>query len=169
MSARATTFNTWISENALRLKQNLSVAAPLDEDAFQDAYLTLAGKNRTRDMGATFERAFVGAYRKATRQTLQETYTTSHPDDLFFTLLSTAEETEDADPEAERMVDTLAKTIKSHIQATYSRAEVAIWEMRMLGNSIRDIADTLGLSRTTADKTIQRITEQTRAQFAYAL
>lgn len=165
----AMTFNTWISENALRLKQILSMAAPLDEDAFQDAYLTLAGKNRRRDVGAVFERAFVDAYRKFSRLALQETYTTSHPDDLFFTLLSTAEETEATDPEAERMAESLAKAIKSHIQATYSRAEVAIWEMRMLGNSIRDIADTLGLSRDTADKTIQRITEQTRAQFAYAI
>lgn len=163
----ATTFNTWISENALRLRQNLSVAAPLDEDAFQDAYLTLDGKNRRRDNGATFERAFVGAYRRASRQALRETYTTSHPDDIFFTLLSTAEETEATDPETERMTESLAKAIKSHIQATYSRAEVAVWEMRMLGNSIRDIADTLGLSRATTDKTIQRITEQTRAQFAY--
>lgn len=166
---KATSFNAWISENALRLRQSLSITAPFDEDAFQDAYLTLAGENRRQDEGATFERAFVGAYRKATRQAQRETFTTCHPDDLFFTLIPTAEETEATDSEAERMAATLAKTIKSHIQATYSRAEVAIWEMRMLGNSIRDIADTLGLSRTTADRTIQRIAEQTRAQFAYAI
>lgn len=166
---KATTFNTWINENALRLKQNLSVANPLDEDAFQDAYLSLAKENRKQDIGSTFEKAFVGAYRKFSRLALRETYTTSHPDDLFFTLLAEPQDIEGADTDTERMRDSLAKAIKSHIQASYSRAEVAIWEMRMLGNSIRDIADTLGLSRATTDKTIQRIAEQTRAQFAYAI
>ena len=165
--AKTTSFNAWISDNAIRLMQSLNMSAPFDEDAFQDAYLSLASACRKQEKGAAFERAFVAAYRKFSRRAVSETYTTTHPDDLFFTLLPTPQEAAASEQQRKEQKDSLAQAIRAHIRATYSRNEVAIWEMRMGGTSIRDIADALGISRSATDNAMRRITEQTRAQFAY--
>lgn len=163
---KTTSFNAWISKNAARLMQILSIGSPLDEDAFQDAYLCLVSTCRTQDKGEAIEKAFVAAYCKFTRKAVVENYTTARPEEFVFTLLQTAPEPGIPDQQREDRMESLAMAIKAHIRATYSRNEVAIWEMRMGGTSIRDIADALGISRTAANKAMRRIAERTRAQFA---
>lgn len=165
---RVTSFNSWIGENALRLMQTLSISAPLDEDAFQDAYLSLATSCRKQEAGSVFEKAFLMAYRKFSRKAMSEAFNTYHPDDIFFTLLP-AQETECNEQNREQEKESLTHAIKAYISTTFNRAEVAVWEMRMSGTSIRDITDALGLSRAATDNTMRRITELTCEQFAYTI
>ena len=86
MTRATANFNFWIINNASRLRARLSASPSFDEDAFQDAYLTLATECSQQEPICDIERAFLAAYRKHTGKHLSETYDTSHPDDLFFTL-----------------------------------------------------------------------------------
>ena len=68
--------NEWICKNASALKQKLSLYTAFDEDAFQDAYLTLATTAETEDDHAGYEVAFIKAYRKFSGKNLSETFST---------------------------------------------------------------------------------------------
>ncbi len=159
-------FNEWICKNASALKQKLSLYTTFDEDAFQDAYLTLATAAETEEDHAEYEVAFMKAYRKFSGKNLSETFSTWHPDELFFSLLPSedAEPMEDApeEPSTEKIV---AK-IQRHIRATFPRRDVRILELRLLGFSCRDITDTFGIGTTAINNTTNRIITQTRREFA---
>lgn len=158
--------NEWVCKNASALKQKLSLYTAFDEDAFQDAYLTLATTAETEDDHAGYEVAFIKAYRKFSGKNLSETFSTWHPDELFFSLLPSedAEPMEDApeEPSTEKIV---AK-IQRHIRATFPRRDVRILELRLLGFSYRDITDTFGIGTTAINNTTNRIITQTRREFA---
>ena len=147
--------------------QALSIPpALLDEDAFQDAYLSIAVSCRRQAAGQVFEKAFLTAYQKFSRMNLCESYTVCHPDELFFTMLP-EQETEHADQRIEQDRNGLARAVRAHIRAGYSPNDVAAWEMRMGGATVRDIADALGLRRTAVDSLMRRITESTRKHFKH--
>lgn len=141
----------------------------LDEDAFQDAYLTLAITHDTMEQGAVFEKAFIAAYKKFSGKRICESFTTCHPDELFFSLLPADISEEDAEDTKSLNFESVAKAIKAHIRTNFSKVEVAVLEMRLKGMSVRNTADALGLSRFSIDSTTQRIIAQTRAQFEYAI
>ena len=163
---RQTTVNAWISDNAAKLKQRLNIYNNLDEDAFQDAYLTLVQEYRTPETGSTLEDAFLKAYRRISNKSLGESFTTSHPDELFFTLLP-SEETEPMEQAADpKDRAPLVKRIERHIRSAFPRRDVMAFEMRMKGYSCRDITDTLGLGTTAINNATERIITQTRLQFA---
>lgn len=163
---RTTAFNVWICENAAKLRERLNLFNNIDEDAFQDAYLSLAATCDTPDSCAAFEKAFLTAYRKFSGKNHSETFSTWHPDELFFSLLPSedAEPMEDApeEPSTEKIV---AK-IQRHIRATFPRGDVRILELRLLGFSCRDITDTFGIGTTAINNTTNRIITQTRREFA---
>lgn len=162
----ATKFNAWMSENAAKLKHRLSLYSPIDEDAFQDAYLTLVEEYSTNDNYATIENTFIATYRKLSIKNLGEAFKTCHPDELFFTLLPSY----DTDPTEQQQEpkdhSNLVAKIQRHIRATFQRRDVMVFEMRLRGFSCRDIEDTLGIGTTAINNAIQRITAQTRLQFA---
>lgn len=161
---RATSFNAWIGANALRLMQILSISAPLDEDAFQDAYLSLATSCLTPEAESVFEKAFVMAYRKLSRESTSEDFSTCHPDDLFFTLLPAGEAPEDG---AEKYVPKkLIEAIKRYIRHAFPHGEVVAWEMSLAGASLRDISDATGLTRRETIKLRYSIAANTLNAFA---
>lgn len=162
-----TTVNTWIRDNAAKLKQRLNSYNNLDEDAFQDAYLTLVQEYPTPESGSTFENAFIRAYRRLSNKAHSETYKQSHPDDVFFSLLTSDDETEPMEDTDEPKDHTpLAKRVQKHIRAAFPRRDVMIFEMRMQGFSCRDITDTLGVGTTAINNATERIITLTRLQFA---
>lgn len=86
--------NTWISQNANRLRQKINAYNSLDEDAFQDAYITLVQNFKMPASSKTFETAFFKAYRDITHKAINESYIVNHPSELFFTLLPSNDEDE---------------------------------------------------------------------------
>lgn len=166
MHTASSSLNEWICKNAATLKNKLCLYRTLDEDAFQDAYLTLATTAETEDDHAGYEVAFMKAYRKLSGKNLSETFSTWHPDELFFALLpsETTEPMEDApeEPSTEKIV---AK-IQRHIRATFPRRDVRIFELRLIGFSNRDIADVFGIGPAAIKNMTERIITQTRREFA---
>lgn len=141
MTRATANFNFWIINNASRLRARLSTSPSFDEDAFQDAY------------------------RKHTGKHLSETYDTSHPDDLFFTLLPSADE-DDEEEATDEDKPGLAASIRRYIRKSFSKQETTAFEMRMKGFSYRDIADVTGLGATAFNNVSDRIIAATRLQFA---
>lgn len=166
MTRTAATFNTWISDNAARLREKLSLYNTFDEDAFQDAYLTLATTYDKQTDGKEFERAFISAYRKLSGKHISEQYATCNPDELFFSLIP-SEETEPMEQQDEAK-DTrgLIGRIRKHIRDTFPKTDVLAFEMKMTGYSCRDITDTIGIGTTAINNATNRIIASTRLQFA---
>lgn len=164
MNQKTTTFNAWIADNTSRIMEQLSLYTSLDEDAFQDAYLNLATTIKNREPEALIERRFVAEYKRISRKHICETYATVNPDDYFFTSIA-AEETTYTEP---KPIKWLAVTIKRHIRATYHKQEVMAWEMRLNGQSYRDIEDSIGMSRVKTIKSGRKIAAETRKAFAQA-
>ena len=166
MRTTPTSVNAWISDNAARLRQRLNLYNTLDEDAFQDAYLTLVQEYRKPETGSTLENAFLRAYRRISNENLAGAFTTIHPDELFFTLLP-SDETEPME-QADEPKDhaPLVKRIERHIRSAFPRRDVMAFEMRMKGYSCRDITDAIGIGTTAINNATERIITQTRLQFA---
>lgn len=160
------TFNTWISENAENMKQRLSQNFPVDADAFQDAYLSLASDFFEPESSATFEKAFIELYRRIANRYSREIFETSHPEELFFTLLPSEETAPMEQPEEIQDRTPIAKKVQKHIRAAFPQRDVLAFEMRLKGFSFRDIADTLGIGTTAINNATDRIITQTRLQFA---
>lgn len=169
MNRQAQTFNQWMEENAKRLMAILSVGVALDMDVFQDTYLSLAVRYRRVGYDETFIKAFIETYRKFNRIALRENLNTIRPDDLFFSLLQSTEDTETAELRRKESRFCLAEAIAEHIRATYDVTEVTIWGMHMERQSIRDIADAIGVTIVSVNKTLHKIKENTNKQFAYAI
>lgn len=162
-------FNRWMAENASWLMAYLGKDASFDEDAFQDSYLSLVTSYSGVSDSNAFMTAFVETYLKMKRRALRESLNTIRPDDLFFSLLQSPEDTETAELRRKENRFCLAEAIAEHISATYGAYEVAIWKMHMGKHSIRDIADAIGESRTLVNQTLHRIKSNTIRQFAYAI
>lgn len=162
---RTTAFNVWICENASALKQKLSLYTTFDEDAFQDAYLTLATAAETEEDHAEYEVAFMKAYRKFSGKNLSETYATAHPDELFFTLIPTEDTDPEDKPEDRTPSRWLISRIRKHIRDTFPKTDVMTFEMKMAGYSCRDISDTIGIGTTAINNATNGIITQTRLQF----
>lgn len=168
MQAIAISFNEWVINNAALLKHRLSLYTALDEDAFQDAYLTLATTCRSKEESILFEKIFTETYRQLYQKNLNESYTTVHPDDLFFSLIS-SEEAESDDTQEATYSKNLILKIQHHIRTTFSTREVTAWNMKLEGYSLRDITDVVDMGTTKIYKTVRKIASETRAQFSYAL
>ena len=166
MQAIAISFNEWIINNAALLKHRLSLYTALDEDAFQDAYLTLATTEDEQQNEAGYEVAFMKAYRRFSGKNISETYSTCHPDELFFSLLPSDETEPMEEKQDEPTTDRIAAKMQRFIRATFPRRDVRILELRLLGFSCRDITDTFGIGTTAINNTTNRIITQTRLQFA---
>lgn len=159
-------FNEWICRNAAALKHKLSLYTALDEDAFQDAYLTLASVPEREEDHAGYEVAFMKVYRKFSGKHLSETFSTWHPDELFFSLLPSDDAEPMEDVPEEPTIEKIVAKIQRHIRATFPRRDVRILELRLLGFSCRDITDTFGIGTTAINNTTNRIITQTRREFA---
>lgn len=165
---RQTTVNTWISDNAAMLRQRLSVYNDLNEDAFQDAYLTLVKEYPAPGSVNILEAAFLKAYRRHSNKSIGEAYTLSHPDELFFTLLPSDETEPMADLETTKDNTSLASRVQHYIRVTFSRKDVMAFELKINGYACRDITDILGIGTTAIKNVTERIISQTRLRFAMA-
>lgn len=169
MARTVPSFNSWMSLNAARLKERLSLGAGFDEDAFQDAYLTLAESSRGVD-SPDYEHSFLRAYRSLSRRNFRETFRTCHPDELFFRLLAAEQEDEDEQPDAEASLsegtETFARQVRKHIRDAFPRPQAAAFEMRLAGYSCRDISDVLGIGSSAINSATEHIIAQTRLRFS---
>lgn len=160
------TANTWIRINAAKLRQRLNIYGNLDEDAFQDAYLTLVKECPNPATYRTLETAFLKAYRRLFSRAISEAFTLSHPDELFFTLLPSDDTEPMEKPDETKDRTPIAKRVQRHIRASFPRKDVMAFEMKIKGFSCRDISDTLGIGTAAINNATERIIKQTRLQFA---
>ena len=163
MTTATATLNTWIAQNAATLRSILCSSPSFDEDAFQDAYLTLATECREQQP-SNIERAFMAAYRKHTGRHISETYSISHPDEMFFTFLT--ETAEEYNQKKNDIPGTLVNRILRYIRNTFPEREATAFEMRMNGYTYRDITDVTGLGATAFNNASGRIIAATRIAFA---
>lgn len=131
-------------------------------------HLTLATTEDAHHDTAGYETAFTKAYRKFSGKNLSEAYTTCHPDELFFSLLPSDEAEPMEDMPDESSTDRIAAKMQRFIRATFPRRDVRILELRLLGFSCRDIADSFGIGATAINSATDRIITQTRLKFAAA-
>lgn len=169
MRTRPTSVNAWISNNASKLRQRLNLYNTLDEDAFQDAYLTLVQEYKRPETGSTLENAFLKAYRRISNKSLGEAFTTSHPDELFFSLLASDSAEPMNIPEEEPDRAALTHAILKYIRAAFTPTQASMWDMRQLGCSLRDTANALDITEREVKRTINLITARLRIQFAHAI
>lgn len=153
------TFNEWIDGNAGRLKERVSLHCNFDEDAFQDAYLAIVTADE-HESTSNYEANFIKAYRRFSNRNIGDGFTLCHPDELFFSMLP-AEETDLEDNEADIIQNTIDR-IRRHIQATYSKFDVKVFELKLAGCSFRDISATLGIGTLAINNIVKRISTETR-------
>lgn len=158
-----TTINAWISDNADIIKRRLRSIGAVDEDAFQDTYLSLVKEYPKQESSATFENAFIKIYRRIEKRHFRETYETLYADETFLSLIPSEEpETQDRPKDRKPIAD----RIRKHIRSSFPQRDVTAFEMRMKGFSYRDISDTLGIGTTAIYNHTERIIAQTRLHFA---
>lgn len=160
------TVNAWISDNAAKLRHRLTIYCSLDEDAFQEAYLTLAMAFRAPESARILEAAFLKAYRQLANRNIGESFTMSHPDELFFTLLPSDDTEPMEEPEETKDIASLARRVRRHIRASFPRIEVMVFEMRIKGFSCRDITDTMGIGTAAINNITEQIIIKARSRFA---
>ena len=78
--------NKWIEQNHDKLRQRLIDSITFNEDAFQDAYLTLCTQP-LQDFDGNIEQLFLVTYRKKLRQEYRRGFRMVHPQQTFFDLL----------------------------------------------------------------------------------
>lgn len=164
----AIALDRWMAQNASKIRQIIGLDNPVDDDAFQDAYLTIAQEFTVRqERPSVFERAFLAAYRKIQSKNFSETFKTAHPDELFFTMLTDKESDPIEKPKRkEPRKSNLAKDINGFLTITFSSVQMMIWRMRKAGRSIRDTADAMGVSQREVKETQAMMTESVRLHFA---
>ena len=162
-----TTINAWISDNADRLKRRLSIIARIDEDAFQDAYLSLVKEYPKPESSATLENAFIKIYRRIEKKHFRETYEKIHADEAFLSLLP-SDEPETQDRQEDR-TETLIASVATFVRGSFPRRDIQAFEMSMKGFPARDIADFLGIGIATYYRQMNRIITRTRLRYATAL
>ena len=169
MKTTLTSVNAWISDNAAKLRVRLNIYNTFDEDAFQDAYLTLVQEYKRPQTGSALESAFLKAYRRISSKSLGEAFTMSRPDELFFSLLASDSAEPMDTPEEEPDRAALAHTMLRYIRAAFTPAQCSVWDMRQLGCSLRDTANALDITEREVKRTINLITARLRIQFSHAI
>lgn len=160
-------FNAWIEGYYPKILRQLQATQEVDMDAIHDAYLRMA-TGKLKDIPAiTFPEAFLKEYNHFRTRNFNESFTTSHPDEIFFDLLTgNIKDPEDCDNEKEASRNSLAIKITKFIGAAFSSQEKAIWSMRLKGFSIRAIADAQGIPERRVKEVTQNITTRTQKQFS---
>lgn len=155
-------FDKWFIENYSRLKESISLKSLLDEDAFHEAYLAVITNSKLSENMIDFRKVFLTTYRTISRRSLNESYTVCHPNELFFTLLPDT----DVEDEPKKDLSRLVATIRGFIKNTFTPLQKDIWQMRLQGYSIKDTADSFGISNGQVMTEINIVRSRTCEQFA---
>lgn len=139
-------------------------------DALHDAYLRMATGRFKGITVIDFPEVFLKEYDHFRTRNFNESFTTTHPDEIFFVLLAENTEDPEADTsESEASRERLAITVTKYIGAAFTTQENAIWSMRLKGFSIRDIADAHGIPERRVKEVTHNIASRTQKQFAHAI
>lgn len=159
-------FDKWFVENYSKLKEHISIAGAIDNDAFHEAYLSIATNKKLSSKDADFRKLFLSTYRIISRRAINECYVVCHPEEVFFSLLPETEETEEVE---EKDNSKLANMISSFILNTFTKTQQSVFKMRLQGFSIKDTADSLDLNDRQVKESINEVVHRTRTQFAFSI
>lgn len=158
--------DAWIASCYDRLRQRVMMTCYFDEDVFQDAYLAL------RDTGAQaarIEAEFIKLYRTLLSRDFSGQMRYTHPDPLFFTLLSSDSDTQEDSPEDEPDPLRQAHKVDSVCRALLSAEDYTLYNLRYkIGLTLREIAAYTGRTAKTILSKLNDITARIRAFFSPA-
>lgn len=161
-------FDEWFEVSYNELKERCRLTSNYDEDAFHEAYIRTVTDNNLCISTEDYVKTFLSAYRKLCRSAFSDTYDTIRPDETFFSMLPDTQDERDYEEENKR--DTLATIIKKFIIATFTPMQVACWNLRLSGYSLRNTADACGLnSEREVKNTIDTIRTTTSERFTLAV
>ena len=81
------TFESWCEKNYYKLRERLSLQGLFDEDAYQDAYLSILSRVRKGEQILCYDKHITNAYQAYRKKHLNEGFVYVRPDELLFTLL----------------------------------------------------------------------------------
>lgn len=152
--------DNWIATCYEPLKQRVMMTHYFDEDVFQDTYLAL------REIGSfssNMEADFMKIYRRLLSREFSFDMKFSHPDPLFFNLLS-----EDSEPQAEEANDPIRtiKQVDRTCKAILSEDDYTIYRLRYkIGMTLKEIAAYTGRAATAIYNRLNEIARRIRDYF----
>lgn len=158
-------FDLWITTSYANIRERLS-AAYIDEDAFQETYLTmrLICAEQCPD---DYLGVFVKVYKDCLMRGRYRDYRYIHPQDIFFTLLHD----EDCEDEQETETGSIGmKEIEDCAGKTLCAEDRLIFNLNYVRKlPYRAIGDYVGIHHTNVGRRLQRITADLRKHFKQQL
>lgn len=135
------TFESWCAKNYYKIRERLSLQGLFDEDAYQDAYLSIINRVRKGEQILCYYEQIINAYRRYCKKHSTEGFIYIRPDELFFAILSDDEITP-IETKAERpSTRQLMREIRLFVKHNYTKCQITEWELRSLSLlSYTDIA-----------------------------
>ena len=81
------TFESWCAKNYYKLRERLSLQGLFDEDAYQDAYLSILSRVRKGEQILCYDKHITNAYQAYRKKHNSEGIVYVRPDELLFTLM----------------------------------------------------------------------------------
>lgn len=158
---QAAEIDAWIASCYNNLKQRVMMTNYFDEDVFQDTYLAL------REIGVKSvnkESEFIRLYRTLLTRDFRLDMRYSHPDPVFFNLLS-----EEADTGAENKPDPIqqAQQVDRTCKAILNDEDYNLYKLRYkIGLTLREIALYTGRAATAIYNRLTQIIQRIKAYYS---
>lgn len=123
----------WFASQYYRLKERIATTSFLDEDSFHDAYMAMRKNADAETFDADLTQAFMKVYRQILKKELDMDFTYTHPDELFFILLSAGEEAPE-EPEQTGEDDITLKEVDNYVKSRFKPDEYQVFMMRFYKN-----------------------------------
>lgn len=136
----------WFASQYCRLKERIATTSFFDEDSFHDAYLVMRKNADAVTFDADLTRAFMKVYRQALKKELDWDFTYTHPDELFFILLSAGEE-DPEEPEQTGEDDITLKEVDNYVKSHFKPDEYKLFILKYFKKaSVRLMSEYTGKS-----------------------
>lgn len=161
------TFESWCAKNYYKLRERLSLQGLFDEDAYQDAYLSILSRVRKGEQILCYDKHITNAYQAYRKKHISEGFVYVRPDELLFTLLPDNAPLPMEKSEGKPYYVQMVKEIKSYVKHNYSPTLVLAWETRRINlMSYVDISAFTGIAEKKVKHSIISIDADIREHFA---
>lgn len=119
----------WFASQYYRLKERIATTSFLDEDSFHDAYMAMRKNADAETFDADLTQAFMKVYRQILKKELDMDFTYTHPDELFFILLSAGEE-DPEEPEQTGEDDITLYKVDYYVKTRFKPDEYQLFKLK---------------------------------------
>lgn len=140
------TFESWCAKNYYKLRERLSLQGLFDEDAYQDAYLSILSRVRKGEQILCYDKHITNAYQAYRKKHISEGFVYVRPDELLFTLLPDNAPLPFEPVKEKPNFAWLIYDIKQFVRRNNPTMDVIVWEAKNIHRqSITDISGFTGL------------------------